>query len=333
MGKSLVNEFSWSHARHSKFVECRRAYWFHYYGAWGGWEPKAKPLQRELYVLKRLATRFTWSGSIVHAAIRGTLNAIRAGRPIRPERVLERVHRVMRQDFVFSREKRHRRDLIRRDFNGLVEHEYDDAVAPEAWHAAWLRARDGLTWFFHSRWPALAQSLRKDDWLEVDNPSLDEATHVFRGVKVFAVPDFAYRDRDGSVRLIEWKSGASALERSHETQVVGSAHFVAARHRVDVRHIRATVVAINTPLEVDVPLDPAALARFEHLFDRSVAAMRATLVNENLKKNVPRSVAAFGPTANTAVCGHCPFRRPCQAWLTSGRSRGSEPATAPLQAP
>ncbi|HEY6105359.1 MAG TPA: PD-(D/E)XK nuclease family protein, partial [Anaeromyxobacteraceae bacterium] len=34
----LANEFSWSKSRHDKFQDCRRAYFYAYYGSWGGWE-------------------------------------------------------------------------------------------------------------------------------------------------------------------------------------------------------------------------------------------------------------------------------------------------------
>ena len=37
----LQNEFSWSKSRHEKFDECRRAYFYTYYGSWGGWSAGA----------------------------------------------------------------------------------------------------------------------------------------------------------------------------------------------------------------------------------------------------------------------------------------------------
>ncbi len=308
MGKTLFNEFSWSNARHQKFAECRRAYWFHYYRSWGGWEPDAPQWKRELYVLKQLSNRFMWAGSIAHAAIRGTLTAIRQRRPVRPDRVLERVHRVMRQDFVSSREKRQWRDTIRRDFNGLMEHEYAESVSAEAWQQAWLTTRDALQWFFDSRWPALAQTLKPDDWLEVDNQELSKSSHTLRGVKVFAVPDFAYR-ANGEVHLVEWKTGLA--DRSHEMQVVGAALYVENRHAVPATHVRAKVVKLSAGREEPMTIDRAAIDRFHALFSSSVAAMRSVLAKPT--KNIPLSESAFPPAANPLVCARCPFRRPCRA--------------------
>src|SRR5260370_7964974 len=40
----LVNQFSWSRTRDNVFQECRRRYYYQYYGAWAGWERNSDPL-------------------------------------------------------------------------------------------------------------------------------------------------------------------------------------------------------------------------------------------------------------------------------------------------
>ena len=51
----LANEFSWSRSRDSTFQDCRRKYFYHYYGSWGGWEAGATPEVRRLYVATFMA--------------------------------------------------------------------------------------------------------------------------------------------------------------------------------------------------------------------------------------------------------------------------------------
>ena len=46
----LANEFSWSRSRDATFQDCRRKYFYQYYGAWGGWDPGAPTDVRRLYV-------------------------------------------------------------------------------------------------------------------------------------------------------------------------------------------------------------------------------------------------------------------------------------------
>ena len=37
----IQNELVWSHSRGRAFHDCRRAYWYTYYGSWGGWDSAA----------------------------------------------------------------------------------------------------------------------------------------------------------------------------------------------------------------------------------------------------------------------------------------------------
>ena len=71
----LANEFSWSRSRDNTFQDCRRRYFYHYYGAWGGWDAAAGEEVRRLYILKQLASRQMWAGRIVHDAIEMILHA------------------------------------------------------------------------------------------------------------------------------------------------------------------------------------------------------------------------------------------------------------------
>src|SRR5829696_2054878 len=64
----LTNDFSWSRSRDGCFDDCKRRYYYQYYGSWGGWAIDAPPDVRRIYILKQLATRQMWAGRIVHDA-------------------------------------------------------------------------------------------------------------------------------------------------------------------------------------------------------------------------------------------------------------------------
>src|SRR5262249_35830694 len=103
MGQNvLTNDFSWSKSRHEKFQDCRRAYYLHYYGSWGGWEDGAHPELRQLWVLKKLANRFHWAGSVVHAVIKDALLEVRAGRRPDAGKAIARARFIMREDYKHS---------------------------------------------------------------------------------------------------------------------------------------------------------------------------------------------------------------------------------------
>ena len=85
----LANEFSWSRTRDNIFQECRRRYYLHYYGSWGGWDPGADPAVRALYVLKQLGTRQMWAGRLVHEAAERALLAMRDGHALSEAALIE----------------------------------------------------------------------------------------------------------------------------------------------------------------------------------------------------------------------------------------------------
>ncbi|MFZ5472190.1 MAG: RecB family exonuclease [Myxococcota bacterium] len=307
MKRVLTNDFSWSKSRHEKFSDCRRAYYFHYYQSWGGWELDAPRAVRELYVLKKLSNRFTWGGSIVHAAIRGALMAIRHGRTLDRARVIERVHRVMQQDFVFSRAKSYWRERHRKEFGGLVEHEYREVVAPDEWKTNWENVQAALTWFFQSRWVGLARALQKEQWLEVDLMDFEKSVFTLQGVKVFAVPDFAYLDEAGDPVVVDWKTGRA--REGYDDQVLAYALYLNSRYQLPLERMKASLVYLNDGAERTVALDPMAVEAFRARFTQSTQQMRALLLDS--ASNTPLPELHFPRTEDLSACARCVFRRPC----------------------
>ena len=51
------NKFSWSKSRDSIFRDCKRKYFFNYYGSWGGWEISSPERIKKIYYLKKINTK------------------------------------------------------------------------------------------------------------------------------------------------------------------------------------------------------------------------------------------------------------------------------------
>jgi CRISPR/Cas system-associated exonuclease Cas4 (RecB family) len=306
MARTFTNDFSWSKSRHEKLQECPRAYYFYYYRSWGGWESGAPAETRELYVLKKLSNRYAWAGSVVHDAIKDALLAWRAGLPVEAAKVEGRALELMRKDFRHSREKAYRTQKYRKTFSGLVEHEYDEPVTDEAWKQNAETVRSALAWFFHSRWPALARGLKPGQWLEVD-AGAEFSTFTMDGVKVFAIPDFAYVEEDGSPVVVDWKTGKA--REGYDEQVLGYALYVSQRYRLPMEKVRASLVYLNDGVEHQVQVDRDAVEGFKARFAQSVARMRELLADP--ATNTPRDESAFPRTEDLSACTRCAFRRPC----------------------
>ena len=150
--KQLPNLFTYSNSRARKLDECERAYFWTYYACWGGWEDEAHPELRQLWILKKLANRFNWAGSVVHAVIKDALLEVRAGRRPDPARAIGRARFMMREDYKHSRARGYWRERQRLEFMGLMEHEYGEPLENSEWKRVWDGVEAALTWFFQSPW-------------------------------------------------------------------------------------------------------------------------------------------------------------------------------------
>jgi hypothetical protein len=298
--RELVNEFSWSKSRHGKFEECRRRYWFHYYGSWGGWKDDAPTEVRAAYVLKNLSTRQQWAGKVVHDCIAFALSCCRCGDAPPLATLVQRAHERMRADFAASRQKAY---WARPKWTvGLVEHEYDEPVSAAEWKANWDNAQACLERFYASGWLERARALAKGDWLPVD----EIGSFQLEGVKVFAGPDFAYR-ADGGAVLADWKTGSPRDE--DRDQVLGYALYARDKWGVPLDKVKARLVYLGSGEEREVGVDPAAMDGFYEHFRQSVAAMREAL-RDRLANVAARD--DFSMAADLAACADCAFRRLCE---------------------
>jgi len=303
----LQNEFSWSKSRHEKFQECRRAYYLAYYGSWGGWQAAHGTPVRELYVLKKLSSRWQWAGSLVHDALKRALSRAKgAGELPALERVLEQTRAKARAEWSGSREKSYWREPSR--IVGLVEHEYGEPVADADWKRLYEQVIDGSLRAFYAS-PVLEEIRRtpREKWLTVDE--LDSWT--FEGTKIWVAVDFAYRDDDGRVHILDWKTGK---ERGVDHVQVGTyALYAKQKWNVPTEAVVGGLVYLvgNGAAggeRLSVAADDAALASCTDAMRTSIAAMKATLADPT--RNLARE-EAFPRIEAREGCRRCPFRRPC----------------------
>ncbi len=304
---ALQNEFSWSKSRHEKFQGCRRAYYYAYYGSWGGWDAPAGSPVRELYVLKRLSSRWQWAGSVVHDALKRLLVRARATGEWWPaDRLVEQTRLQARGQFAGSREKGYWRAPTRTV--GLVEHEYAEPVTDAEWKRLYDTVIEGSLRAFLAS--PVAEELRRtprERWLTVDE--LD--SWDFEGTKVWVAIDLAYRDGDGRVHLLDWKTGR---ERGADHLQL-AVYTLYARRKWEVAEGDVVGGLVYLATEGGAPAerrsataDAAALAAAGEEIRASIAAMRAALVDPAANLAAEE---AFPRTADRAACARCAFRRPC----------------------
>ncbi len=198
--RTFKNEFSWSISRDNIFRKCRRMYYFHYYGSWGGWEDDADDRTKTIYILKQLQTRQMWAGKKVHECIEKAIKNIHGGiETINVEQSIDETLNAMRQEFKDSKKKRY---LNEPKTCALFEHEYGLPIPDAEWKNIADHVVTCLNHFFDSDVYSSICQLSDEQWLEVEKFSHFQ----HNGVRIYAVLDLGFRDRD-EIIIYDWKTG------------------------------------------------------------------------------------------------------------------------------
>jgi hypothetical protein len=301
----LANEFSWSRSRDNTFQECRRKYFFHYYGAWGGWDAGAPEEVRRLYVLKQLASRHMWAGRVVHDAIEIALHALAEGRSLPVEPFVADVIERMRGEWRSSRAARYREAP---KTPALFEHEYAVDLRPEAWQALSRNVATCLRNFF--RLPLLADIRRTSPahW------SIEHWSKVFdfEGTPIWVAPDFGYWSEAGRLVLVDWKTGGVRPDAT-AFQLGCYALYAQAVLGVPPAQVDLLEANLREPLVTPLRWDDERLEATREQLRLSIRAMRAYLADP--AANVARR-DDFERTEELRICRGCNFRAVCRPELS-----------------
>jgi hypothetical protein len=300
----FANEFSWSRSRDNTFQDCRRKYFYHYYGSWGGWEAGATPEVRRLYVLKQLASRQQWAGRTVHDAIEMSLHAMRAGQTIPVDPFIDDVIERMRGEWRGSKIGRYRDSpkLV-----ALFEHEYRVDLKPEAWQALSRNVATCLRNFFTLPLLATIRRTAPEHW------SIEHWSKIFdfEGTQVWSAPDFGFWTEDGRLALVDWKTGGANPDGA-AFQL--GCYALYAREVLDVPPAQVDLFEVNLrgPEVTQHHWDDDRLEAVREQIRLSVRSMKAYLADPDANVAV---IADFERTEELRICRWCNFRAVCRPEL------------------
>ncbi|MHC5009509.1 MAG: PD-(D/E)XK nuclease family protein [Planctomycetota bacterium] len=308
----LENQFSWSSSRAGAFRRCLRAYWWQYYGSWGGWDPQAPAETREAYTLKNLSYRWAWVGTVVHHVVEHILKRLQrqatsghfefGATDIDPTWEVEETTRLMRRHYRESRSGAYR-NKPKKKF-GLAEHEYRDPVPDEEWRACNDKARAAVRGFLESDVFARIRATDPSTWFPIE--TLDQFD--LDGVGVWAVPDFAYRLPDGGAEIYDWKTGAVS-EDANRLQLACYTLYVATNHGVDPLRVKNHVVYLGPEVVVhDFVLTAEEIEEARTAIRASMDEMRARLADPAANRAERED---FPLTDDLSKCEVCVYRRLC----------------------
>jgi PD-(D/E)XK nuclease superfamily protein len=297
----LANTFSWSRSRDHTFQECRRRYFYQYYGTWGGWESDAPDETRRLYVLKQLSSRQQWAGRVVHDAVEMVLKAFAQGHELPQEPFIRDVVERMRQDWRSSRSRQYWENP---KTLALFEHEYGVNVKADAWQALSRHVVSCVRTFF--RLPLLAEIRRTPlaHWLiEYSSKAFE-----FEGTAIWVAPDFGFWSEANRLVLVDWKTGAS--DPAATAFQLGCYALYAAEvlkqppHQVDLFEANLRDGAVTA-----VQWDDDRLDAIRERIRFSIRSMKAYLADPESNRAV---IENFEQTEELRLCRWCNFRAVCR---------------------
>ena len=299
------NEFSWSYSRDSLFKECKREYYYNYYGSWGGWErDRADQVTRTLYVLKNLQNRWQWKGSAVHDEIERILKElVSTGRLIPLEKSKERVTEIMRNDFRSSREGYYwNKNGSLRNEPGLFEHEYRSEIPDSTWKKNYDEVILCLENFYKTGVTDEISGLPKEAVCSIE--SMTGAYFSFNTALYYVKLDLAYSIGD-QIKIFDWKTGSGDADK---LQFVIYAMY--AMEELDFELDKISVTELNlfenyTKLHT---FTKKQIEFAENYINKSIEDMKSYLSNleenEAEMKNFPRTI-------DKKICELCNFQKIC----------------------
>jgi len=310
---ALAHEFAWSVSRHGNFAECRRRFYFDYYQSWLGWEAGGDPDRRRAYLLKKMTRMPMHAGDCLHRALERWFQARAAGE----DQDLEELQGFGLSELRLAwRQSRDESEAWARRPKGrvrLAEHHYQEKVVEEAsGQAAEYGGRyrdrllEGLRFFIEAPELELVRTCPPSDWLACE----EMGTIELFGTKIYAVPDFAFRDPEGGVHIYDWKSGAA--READRFQLALYALYAEQVWEVDPTEVNCVDVYLPRAELVSQRFSAEELEAVLGEIHGSISAMRALHFDASLGLGEPSQFAPIPADAPEArACSRCNYRELC----------------------
>ncbi|MEM7009260.1 MAG: PD-(D/E)XK nuclease family protein [Thermodesulfobacteriota bacterium] len=299
------NEFSWSYSRDNLFQECRREYYYNYYGSWGGWDiERADSLTRTLYVLKNLQNRWQWKGSAVHDEIERILKELVSTGNLTPlERSIDRVTKILRDGFRSSRDKKYWNKSGSLRFEpALYEHEYRPETPDEIWKRTYDEVILCLENFYKSSVPQEVSNLPKEVVCSIE--SMTGSYFSFNSELYYVKLDLAY-SIDDEIKIYDWKTGSGEAD---QLQFLVYALYAHEELDFDLNKISVTELNLFEDYTKIHTFDEDQINYAREYISESIDNMKRNLNNPQENEAI---MLDFPRTQDTKTCELCKFQKIC----------------------
>jgi CRISPR/Cas system-associated exonuclease Cas4 (RecB family) len=243
-----------------------------------------------------------WAGAKVHDCINHTLTNLQRGISVLDvDQIVNITLNQMREEFRSSREKRY---LTHPKTCALFEHEYEVSISDADWKKTADNMEQCLRNFYSSETFEMLKELPQQMWLEVENFS----SFNLYGTKIWAVLDCSFRNNDGGVTIIDWKTGRS-MSQDVSMQLSCYAMYAMEKWGVDPEKVRLIEYNLLANQGSEFNVSGAEIENTKAYIAGSIADMQSLLVD--VDGNVPKEEAAFQKVEDDRIRAGCNFKKVC----------------------
>jgi len=316
MGR-LLNHCRWSASREGTFNECRKKYWYTYYGAWEGW-PKTPydtrtavdPLATYLYRLKNIQSTAIFVGSTVHKAIEWALQQTQKTQMLPPLQSLKtQITKLIQNGSEESKNKawqKHPKHHV-----NLLE-EYYQLSLPSSEELVNRALKCVNNWYTS---PCVQNLILHHNalWMGIETP------HTFSiepGIEAIVVFDFYLKWKDRMI-IFDWKTGKESpkIEFQLYTYALAAStlfHVPYSSLILSPFYIAEGPTAYKKYGQ-NPPLIQEQLNETKQAIITSARQMLAVHPQKDAQGLIPTpEPALFAYTTERYLCQRCPFQEICQ---------------------
>jgi CRISPR/Cas system-associated exonuclease Cas4 (RecB family) len=310
----LKNTFSWSFSAAEDFEACRRRRYWSKYGMWGGWARNASAEQKTAYRLNKMDNRWGLMGQAAENAIMWVLRQHQEGKTVNADEAWKTVARpFLTKKWNESSEGNWRTSP--KQYCCLREHYYNTLEDEnEAKRRVAAQVQHCIDSFIEKVLPRLEKITPAQEFaIATPEQGGDVENFVYEGVKIYSIPDYAYRIGD-EVHIHDWKAGKIKADQ-HRLQLSLYALWAIVKHGAKLNDIFLYVEYLNEGQVLPFQLTEEDMEETKALMSDSVGEMTEYLVDHDREKNEPLPKEEWELTLDPSNCGQCNFYELCKPEL------------------
>ena len=310
----LKNTFSWSFSAAEDFDQCRRRRYWSKYGMWGGWARNASPEQKAAYRLCKMDNSWGLMGQATENAIMWVLRQHQQGKPVDADAAWNAVARpFLTRKWNESKEGNWRSSpkqfcCLREHYYGTFENENEMKRRIAA------QIQNCISNFIEKVLPRIGHIPASQEILiALPEQGGDVENFEYEGVKIYAIPDYAYRVGN-EVHVHDWKAGKIKADQ-HRLQLSLYALWALVKHGANPENVFLYVEYLNEGQVLPFQVSEEELEETRAVIGESVGEMSEYLEDCDRNRNMPLPKEEWELTFDRTNCMQCNFLELCRPEL------------------